>query len=380
MDINSLKPTQVLPLGETVCDQRPLSELEQIIIEANKLARSVYLDWFNQASVKEKFGKKAVCEYNNMNDIHYFINVLTIFRQELDKYQRCGCISDDLLNKLKEKYKLACMIGRSACKYDKLFSDIFKLFLPKFGYCSDKVEFNWEDWVCYTDPITSCYTVYEIYCTQGSLLLSDVHFHYTNYLTGLGTLHSISFPRSTGISCVEALDYIYNDLLDNPNIVQNFDITISLAPSYRIVLTSKRDTFEHGVFLDKVVGLTVNQAVTCDNPPADYVESYKIKCTRDAYNTGSFEITYTDPVNPFNTIKASFSIDFTNQLTCQQFIESLYQDMTTSALVDHFSVTLDSDCTGCTSYVLLSALVNNFSFNLTALTTYIGVTPVITFT
>jgi hypothetical protein len=377
-------PTQILPLFDTFCDQRPLSELEQTIQQANILARSAYLDWFKQATIKEKFGKKAICEYNNMNDIHYFINLLSIMRQELDKYIRqCGCLTDEVLENFKNKYKVACIIGKSACKYDKLFSDIFKLFLPKLGYCNDNFEYMWEQWACYLEPTEiPCYSEYEISCLQSFLPgMNYVNIHYTNTRTNLDTFVRVDLTNSR--TCSSILEQIYSQLINDVDFVENFEIVLSISIG-KIQLISKKKFFEHAVFLSESNGLISSQTVNCDiSQTTGFVESYKLKCTRDTYSTGTFELEYRDPVVPTNMIRFTFFIDFDLMPanTCEVFINNLFKALIADTnIINTFNVDLQSDCPICQNYILLNSLNPNVSLNLTALTTFIGVTPVITYT
>ena len=132
------------------CNYRGLSSLEEIKQEAFNIFRDFLLDKVDQADTKNRLGKDSSCQYIDALKPHYFIDLLSIWRQDLDKYMmECGCLSQDILQKFKDKYDIDCVLEKGLClpEGDK-YKQVYQLFLPVHGYCDDLTTYEWDGVEC----------------------------------------------------------------------------------------------------------------------------------------------------------------------------------------------------------------------------------------
>jgi hypothetical protein len=137
----------------TECKIRELSPVEEAISASMELVRSYLADELEKGQIKEHLGRNSFCEYRAVNDVHYLINLLSIFRQDLDAYIKyCGCIDSDILQKFKDKYQIDCILSNALCGAEIPIQKIYQLFLPKTGYCDDVKDYEWLDFECTETP------------------------------------------------------------------------------------------------------------------------------------------------------------------------------------------------------------------------------------
>jgi hypothetical protein len=125
------------------CDYRDLSYLEEIRASAVKLTEQALRETINQADKLSKLGRTAQCYYEDNLNIHYYLELLTIFRRDIDDYIfNCGCLTQSVLDLFINKYQIKCPIN--PCNVDHtLFRKMYQLFIPAYGYCNDTICLDW---------------------------------------------------------------------------------------------------------------------------------------------------------------------------------------------------------------------------------------------
>jgi len=151
MSKKNRRPKIVLPdYTQLWCNYRGLSKLEDIRQEAISLFRETLLSELDQAAVKNKLGRDSSCHYIDALKPHYFIELLSIFRQDLDNYMmECNCLNDEVFQAFKDKYQIDCVLEKAFCLPNgDLYKKAYQLFLPIHGYCDDDTTYEWDGVEC----------------------------------------------------------------------------------------------------------------------------------------------------------------------------------------------------------------------------------------
>lgn len=124
------------------------TEIEQIRNKAFELVKPFALYSICNEESKSKLGVVVNNPFTELNYLYYWIDYLTLVRNEIDRYiQLNGCIDSNQLNTIYKKYEITCILSKSICD-NRLYNDIFNLFKPVFGLCENLVEWEWIDGSC----------------------------------------------------------------------------------------------------------------------------------------------------------------------------------------------------------------------------------------
>lgn len=124
------------------------TEIELIRIQAFDKVKKYALYAVCNAEYQSKLGRVVNNPYQDVNYLYYWIDYLTLIRNEIDRYiQLNGCISLEELNKIYSKYQTECIINKQICSLP-LMREIFNLFKPTLGICENLVEWEWDNGVC----------------------------------------------------------------------------------------------------------------------------------------------------------------------------------------------------------------------------------------
>jgi len=214
--------------GDIACNTRPLSILEEINNKVFYLSELYLTDQIDQIAVKSKFGKTKLCDFDNISDLHYWINLLGLFYMDIIEYSNtCKCVGDDILKKFEDRYKIDCILENITCRKDQLgllFNKIYKVFLSNIPRCDSVVSIDWTDeYYCICDaPVLPPITITSIVPTYRTL---DIYWEH----------------NATGILyLIEVLNYNTQETITS-TITSDKNITIEgLSPDteYTIVITA----------------------------------------------------------------------------------------------------------------------------------------------
>lgn len=197
----------------TTCSTRPLSHVELLVDKVYQLSEIYLTNQLEQAFIKAKLGKSKQCEYDTTMSLHYWVQHLTIFYQDIVSYSNTyGCINDNILSNFKDKYAIDCILENISCKKDTLallFNKIYKVFLNAIPTCDGDITADWGDeFYCLCDaPELPAITINEIIPTYRTLTVNWNHS-----TTGL-------------LYLVEVLNYKTGELV-NSTVTSEFKTTI----------------------------------------------------------------------------------------------------------------------------------------------------------
>lgn len=213
----------------TTCSTRPMSHVELLVDKVYQLSEIYLTNQLEQAFIKAKLGKVKPCDYDNTMNVHYWVQHLTIFYQDIISFSNtCSCIDDATLNKFKDKYAIDCILNNIACKKDNLallYNQIYKVVLSKIPKCDTKLSLSWDD---------------EYYCVCDAEQLLPIVIN--SIIPTYRTLQIDWTHTATGILyLVEVLDYetqelVASDITSNKQIeifglVPNKEYTVRISAS-----------------------------------------------------------------------------------------------------------------------------------------------------
>lgn len=280
----------------TSCSTRPLSHLELLIDKVYQFSEIYLTNQLEQALIKSRLGRIKICDYDNTMNLHYWVQHLIIFYQDILNYANVnGCIDDATLSRFKDKYSIDCILENVSCRKDNLallFNKIYKVFLGNIPICNRTINASWDDeFYCLCEaPELPSITINEIIPTYRTLIINWNHV-----ATGL-------------LYLVEVLNYRTGELINSTTTSDRNTIIEGLVPDTEYTVKVSASNCKSTVFATQnqetlPVFITVN---IIDNRDVKVEEHYEVSFlgTRQLNEAEEFVLDF----NFFNTNQPA--IDF----------------------------------------------------------------------
>ena len=136
------------------------TDLELIRVDSFALIKPQVIKLMLEVNRKNEFGIVVNNAYREIDYHYFFIDYLTIMRDEIDRFiENNGCITQEQLDCIYKKYEISCILSKFICLDFNKSKEINELFKIKRGFCDDIHTYYWgEEGQCEQEPIVHIYT------------------------------------------------------------------------------------------------------------------------------------------------------------------------------------------------------------------------------
>jgi hypothetical protein len=145
------------------------TDLEVIRFSNYEMIKPQLLKLVVEVTRKQEFGVEVPNAYRDIDYHYFFIDYMTIIRQEIDRFiSNNGCITQEDIDKILNKYDVSCILQKALCLTYNKFRDIYNSFLQIKGLCNELYIYEWVEGTCEQLPIQEMY----IWGTESDCILN----------------------------------------------------------------------------------------------------------------------------------------------------------------------------------------------------------------